>query len=259
MFDGKILRGLTGTPMRRIAFANSSFADAEPEPLTLANLTTKSLTAASGFMFRNPLSRLRERAGVRACSEWNANDSRDLPRRRTMTPWACIRHLEQKLLHVPRAGRTSLRAQPAVQAYIFIFHNHAPGLELAGHIQILRRIQRLRRKVKAQIRFLTVARERDAVHRTNVHARIAFDADVLREHGLDVAVEAALRFLPRRFRIEAELDFELDALQRLLRIRPRHFVAEIRRNVVVVAPLVDTHLLRDHFDRGQRAILDVFA
>ena len=50
MFDGKILRGLTGTPMRRIAFANNSFADAEPEPLTLANLTTKSLMASMGFM-----------------------------------------------------------------------------------------------------------------------------------------------------------------------------------------------------------------
>jgi hypothetical protein len=46
MFDGKMLRGLTGTPMRRIDRANSSLADAEPEPLTFANLTTKSLTAA---------------------------------------------------------------------------------------------------------------------------------------------------------------------------------------------------------------------
>src|SRR3546814_958396 len=43
MLDGKMLRGLTGTPMRRMALANSSLADAEPEPLTLANLTTKSL------------------------------------------------------------------------------------------------------------------------------------------------------------------------------------------------------------------------
>ena len=43
MFDGKMLRAATGTPMRRIAFAKSPFADAEPEPLTLANLTTKSL------------------------------------------------------------------------------------------------------------------------------------------------------------------------------------------------------------------------
>src|SRR6476620_2345484 len=43
MLDGKILRGLTGTPMRRIALANSALAEAEPEPLTLANLMTKSL------------------------------------------------------------------------------------------------------------------------------------------------------------------------------------------------------------------------
>src|SRR5688572_23950116 len=43
MFDGKILRGLTGTPMRRMARAKSSLADADPEPFTLANLMTKSL------------------------------------------------------------------------------------------------------------------------------------------------------------------------------------------------------------------------
>jgi hypothetical protein len=50
MLDGKMLRGLTGTPMRRIAFAKSAFADAEPEPLTFANLTTKSLTDAIACM-----------------------------------------------------------------------------------------------------------------------------------------------------------------------------------------------------------------
>src|SRR5689334_11762385 len=47
MFDGKMLRGLTGTPMRRIDLAKSVLADAEPEPLTFANLMTKSLTASS--------------------------------------------------------------------------------------------------------------------------------------------------------------------------------------------------------------------
>src|SRR3954467_5965941 len=46
MFDGKMLRGLTGTPMRRIDLAKSVLAEAEPEPFTLANLTTKSLTAS---------------------------------------------------------------------------------------------------------------------------------------------------------------------------------------------------------------------
>src|SRR6185437_175146 len=35
MFDGKMLRGLTGTPMRRTDIVNSRLALAEPEPLTL--------------------------------------------------------------------------------------------------------------------------------------------------------------------------------------------------------------------------------
>src|ERR1044072_87489 len=45
MLDGKMLRDATGTPMRRNERANISFAEAEPEPLTLANLTTKSFVA----------------------------------------------------------------------------------------------------------------------------------------------------------------------------------------------------------------------
>ena len=43
MLDGKILCGLTGMPMRNIAFANILLALAEPEPFTFANLITKSL------------------------------------------------------------------------------------------------------------------------------------------------------------------------------------------------------------------------
>ena len=45
MFDGKMLRELAGMPIRSTDLANSALALAEPEPLTLANLTTKSLTA----------------------------------------------------------------------------------------------------------------------------------------------------------------------------------------------------------------------
>src|SRR5579871_1344602 len=48
MFDGKMLREQSGTPMRSTERANSSLALAEPEPLTLANLTTKSLVAEMG-------------------------------------------------------------------------------------------------------------------------------------------------------------------------------------------------------------------
>ncbi len=49
MLEGKILRAPTGTPMRKTIFANRPLAEAEPEPLTLANLTTKSLVAEMGF------------------------------------------------------------------------------------------------------------------------------------------------------------------------------------------------------------------
>ncbi len=49
MLEGKMLRGETGTPWRRIARANSSLALAEPEPLTLAKRTTKSFTLRIGF------------------------------------------------------------------------------------------------------------------------------------------------------------------------------------------------------------------
>jgi hypothetical protein len=52
MLLGKMLRGLTGTPMRRMALAKSSLAEAEPEPLTLANLMTKSLTASMRCFMR---------------------------------------------------------------------------------------------------------------------------------------------------------------------------------------------------------------
>src|ERR1700720_801611 len=44
MFDGKMFRELAGMPIRRIDLANRELALAEPDPFTLANLTTKSLT-----------------------------------------------------------------------------------------------------------------------------------------------------------------------------------------------------------------------
>ena len=47
MLRGKMLRGLTGTPIRMTDLANNSLADADPDPLTLANLMTKSLMLRS--------------------------------------------------------------------------------------------------------------------------------------------------------------------------------------------------------------------
>src|SRR5215472_2809944 len=50
IFDGKMLRGATGMPMRSTERANSSLALAEPEPLTLAKRTTKSFTLLIGAL-----------------------------------------------------------------------------------------------------------------------------------------------------------------------------------------------------------------
>jgi hypothetical protein len=47
-----MLRELAGIPIRRIDLANNALALAEPDPLTLANLTTKSLTLSIAAVAR---------------------------------------------------------------------------------------------------------------------------------------------------------------------------------------------------------------
>src|SRR5436190_6023613 len=132
MLDGKMLRGLTGTPMRSRLRANSSLAEAEPDPLTLANLTTKSLTdsmrlTADAFMSCGLALMCAAAAAARA------------------------RQIEGELLHVPGPGRAALGAQPAVQADVFVLHHHAAGLQVTGDIQRLVRMPRRRTQARAQI------------------------------------------------------------------------------------------------------------
>src|ERR1051325_9182145 len=102
MFDGKILRVAMGTPMRRIARANNSLAEAEPEPFTLPNFTTKSLTAL-------------------ICLDMEARLCR----------------VDEEFLHIPGAGRAALGPQPAVQTQIFVLHHHASGFERFGDVEVL--------------------------------------------------------------------------------------------------------------------------
>src|SRR6266851_3563020 len=75
MFDGKMLRGLTGTPMRRIDLAKRVFADAEPEPLTLANLMTKSLTASRFIGPLPPVAGGPHLFGANVWSPWDRGSS----------------------------------------------------------------------------------------------------------------------------------------------------------------------------------------
>src|SRR5579872_4928580 len=143
MLDGKMLRAATGTPMRRIDLANRPLAEAEPEPFTFANLTTKSLVRAIGVIsFRR--------------DGWHG-------RRRLRQG-----HVEQELLHVPRAGRAALGAKAAVQADVLVLHHHPPGGQRAGDVEVLGRVRRRRVEPRAQVGLVAVFGEGDAVHRADV-------------------------------------------------------------------------------------------
>ena len=74
----------------------------------------------------------------------------------------------------------------------------------------------------AQLGFLAVRGEGDAIHRADVDAGVAFDAELPGEHGLHVAIEAALGFLERQLGIVAELDLGLDVAQRDHLVAMRH-------------------------------------
>src|SRR5512146_1165964 len=141
MLDGKILRGETGTPMRRMERANNSLAEAEPDPLTLANLTTKLLTASILFTF------IVLPPSGRPALRFTATRSRR-------------RHFEQEFLHVPRAGRAALCAQSAMQADVFVLHHHAASLERVGDIEVLGEIQRRGIEPRAHVFFLAVDGDR---------------------------------------------------------------------------------------------------
>src|SRR5437667_1629965 len=237
MFEGKMLRGLTGTPILRIDFAKSSFAEAEPEPFTLANLTTKALTDWMAFVM--------------------AISGRFLLRRTAAV--AGVRQVEEELLHVPGARGAALGAQSAVQADVLVLDHHPARLQLPRHVQVLRGVPRRGVEAAAQVGFFAVPREADAVHRADVHAGVALDAQPVGEHRLHVAVQAALGFLEAGGGVETELDLDLDVLQRDRLVLPGNRVARVGGDRVVVAPLVDTHLLAREVHDRRRTLLEVLA
>ena len=128
-------------------------------------------------------------------------------------------HFDQIFLHVPGAGRTAFGAQPAMQAHILVLHHDAAGLQPVLHIEVLRQVDGRRLEPLAQIRFLAVRREGDAVHRADIDAGIAFDAELRGEHRLHVAIQAAMRLAERELDVVAELDLGLDVAQARLPCR----------------------------------------
>ena len=161
MLEGKMLRGLTGTPMAQ---------DRAREHLVGAGR-------------------------ARAVDVGEADDEVVYAADRLFVGHArtCLSHLDEVFLHVPGSGGTALGAQAAMQADVLVLDHHAPGLQVAGDVEVLVRMRRGRLQALAQIGFLAILGEGDAVHRADVDAGVALDAERGREHGLDVAVQAALR------------------------------------------------------------------
>ena len=81
---------------------------------------------------------------------------------------------------------------------------------------------------------VAVRRDGEAVDRADVDAGVALDAELVGEHGLHVAVEAALHLLGGLLGGEAQLDLDVELLEALLEAR-RAASAGARRGVVVVA------------------------
>src|SRR5450432_1252604 len=164
-----MLRGLTGTPMRNRLRANSSFADAEPEPLTLANLTTKSLTAS----IRGAVPALTLVITLVVMSGRHlrlASASAAGPRLR-----------EHELLHVPCARGAALGAQAAVQADVLVLDHDAARLQLVGDVDVLVGVPGRRMQARPQVGLVAVDGEGDAVGGADVDAGIALDALARRE------------------------------------------------------------------------------
>ena len=139
-----------------------------------------------------------------------------------------------------------------------IFPSNIQGLPTWYEVRVTekgylgRRVQAL-----AQVRLFTVPGEGDAVHRADVDAGIAFDAQTRAEHRLRIAIETALRFLERGRGIETLLNFDPDVLERDPHVVPGHLVALVERNLVVIAPLVDAHLLRHHREPGRGTFSEI--
>src|SRR6266436_880491 len=171
----------------------------------------------------------------------------------------CVCHFNQIFPHVPRPGGTTLRAQSAMQADVLVLGHDAAGLEGVRNIDVLGEVLGRRLEVGAQLSFGGVGQEGDAVHRADVDAGVAFDAQRGDEYGLDVAVEAAFRLLKGELRVEAKLNLGLDILERHDLVAQRHAEALVGRDLVVVAPLVDAHLLAHHIDGWKRTNVNVLA
>src|ERR1041384_1340818 len=115
-----------------------------------------------------------------------------------------IRHDQFELSHVPGRGRTAFGAEPAMQADVFVLYHQPLRLRQRPRTEDgLLGVRRRRGQVGAQIELRRrVGRDGQTVHRADVDAGVALDAQAVREVRLYVTVQTALDFPRRLFRGE---------------------------------------------------------
>src|ERR1700719_4032014 len=101
-----------------------------------------------------------------------------------------------------------------MQTDILVLDHDPSGFQRIPDVEILSEIEGRSAQASAQLLFFAIVGEGDAIHRANVDAGIALDAQLAGKDGLDVAVEATLGFEIGELVVIAELDLGPDVLQR---------------------------------------------
>src|SRR5689334_1788222 len=142
-----------------------------------------------------------------------------------------------------------------MNAYILVFCHDSSGLrEIFRYVQGLSEVNGRRREPRAQILFLAIPRDGEALDRANVNAGIALDTAFGGKVRLDVAIEAARHFFGDLVRRETEFHFDGELVEAFFQIDMRHFLASDRRVIIAIAPLADSHFLTDQVHPERRPV-----
>ena len=156
----------------------------------------------------------------------------------------CVSHIDQIFLHVPGAGGTALGAQPAMQAHVLVLDHDAAGLEAVADIEILRRgsspapSRRVRRSASSPFS-VNVMQSIGQMSTQASHSMQSWPVNTvctsqLRQRSASLSASSTSK---------PSSTSALMSRQRHHFLAVRHPIALVERDLVVVAPLVDAHLL----------------
>ena len=199
MFEGKKFLPTTGMPMRKIACISRPLALAEPVPLTLASLRTKSLTRSCAAA--------RLTCAVSPSPAWGQ--------------WIVDFCMSQAAV-----GQRSAHRPQCTQRSSSLTMTRPVCGSARGDVERLRRV---RRPARAGACAARPPRRRGVMVRQST-GQMSMQAShsmhsLAVEHRLDVAVEAALHFLRGLLGVEAELHLDVELLEALLQRHVRHHPA----------------------------------